>query len=361
VSLKHTLKHAAREVYARALWHTGLARLVDRFSAPRLTILYGHCVADDGINGDLAPEMKLSEARLETLLRALGRRFELVTIGEGMTRLGDGTARRSMVALSMDDGYRDNLTRLVPLLDRTGARATVFLEAGPVVERRIGWLHTFEWLVARLGVRFVAERLAEAIARERDGVGLAAPLAELRAAAGANQLKRVLKYKLPAAERDRALTAMADDEGLDRYALVERLYLDAAGARALVASGCIEIGGHTIDHPVLATLSAVEQAREILGGRELLREALGAAAPGIGTFAYPYGRRWDFDDASAGAAREAGFAWAVTTHAGVNGRGADPYRLRRWPIEEGTPLHLLGVEASGGFEWLRRLGIDLVE
>ena len=26
-------------------------------------------------------------------------------------------------------------------------------QAGPVVERRIGWLHTFEWLVARLGVR----------------------------------------------------------------------------------------------------------------------------------------------------------------------------------------------------------------
>lgn len=352
--MKHGLKRALRDLYARVLWHTGLARFVDRRAAPRLTILYGHCVADEEINGDLAPEMKISEQRLEQLLRVLGQRFDLVTIGEGMTRLADGSARRSMVALSMDDGYRDNLTRLVPLLERTGARATVFLEAGPVVERRLGWLHTFEWLAQRVAPTALRERLAALSEFDANGV------VHVRAAGDTHALKRALKYELRPDIRDGALAALARQEGCDESALVDRLYLDAAGARALVAAGRIEVGGHTIDHPVLSTLPPTGQLREIAGGRERLAQALGEAAP-LTTFAYPYGRTWDFDAASCEAVRAAGFRWAVTTHAGTNTRASDPLRLRRWPIEEHTPLHVLGVEASGGFEVLRRRGIDLVE
>lgn len=352
--MKHALKRALREAYGRVLWHTGLARLVDRWSTPRLTILYGHCVADEAVNGELAPEMKLSEARLEHLLVRLGRRFDLVTVGEGMARLAAGTARRSMVALSMDDGYRDNLSRLVPLLERTGARATVFLEAGPVVERRLGWLHVFEWLARRIDHACLRERLAALCEFDANGV------ARVRAAADTNALKRALKYDLRRDIRDGALAALARQERCDERALVDRLYLDADGARALVASGRIEVGGHTVEHPVLATLPPAAQRREVEGGRALLDRELGPAAA-LETFAYPYGRAWDFDASSLEAVRGAGFRWAVTTHAGTNTRATDPLRLARWPIQEGTPLHLLGVEASGGFELLRRGGIDLVE
>ena len=132
----------------------------------------------------------------------------------------------------------------------------------------------------------------------------------------------------------------------------------------------MEVGGHTAHHPVLSRLDAAGQREEIGGGAALLRELFGEEAPGDGgaepgssghVFAYPYGRRWDFDDGSAAAAREAGYACAVTTHAGVNHADTDPYRLRRWPIHDGTALHEVGVEAAGGFELLRRLGVDLVE
>ena len=361
MGLQHRLKLALRDAFARVVWYSGLTRLTDRLVPPRLTILYGHCVADEAVNGDLAPEMKLSEARLEELLRSLGRRFDFVTIGEGMARLAAGTARRSMVALSMDDGYVDNLTRLVPLLERTDARATVFLEAGPVVERRLGWLHTFEWLAQHHGAPALAEVLAATLTDPADGTTVTAALRErIRACHTVGALKRALKYDLPAAPRDAALETLAARAGCDRAQLVNRLYVDAAGARALAGSGRIEIGGHTIDHPVLATLPPDAQRAEIAGGREHLARVLGASSP-LETFAYPYGRRWDFDEASVAAAEAAGFRWAVTTHAGTNTAQSDRFRLRRWPIEEGTPLYALGAEASGAFECLRRLGLDLVE
>ena len=79
------------------------------------------------------------------------------------------------------------------------------------------------------------------------------------------------------------------------------------------------------------------------------------------SFAYPFGRRWDYDARSKAAARDAGFATATTTHAGVNRKGSDPYELKRVMIDEDAELHLIATEACGGFELLRRLGIDLGE
>jgi len=78
-------------------------------------------------------------------------------------------------------------------------------------------------------------------------------------------------------------------------------------------------------------------------------------------FAYPFGRRWDFDEASVAAVRAAGFDWAVTTHAGTNDADTDPWRLRRLMIDADVKPHLLVAEACGGFDLLRRAGLDLSE
>jgi peptidoglycan/xylan/chitin deacetylase (PgdA/CDA1 family) len=155
------------------------------------------------------------------------------------------------------------------------------------------------------------------------------------------------------------LDAVFVARGGDEAALVERIYMTWDDARELQASGRFELGGHTVNHPVLATLSPEEQAREVKAGRDSLARELGEQA--CVTFAYPFGRRWDFDQASQDAVRTAGFSAAVTTHSGANDQGTDPMRLGRWMIDEDTPMHHLVAEACGGFELLRRLGLNLVE
>lgn len=79
------------------------------------------------------------------------------------------------------------------------------------------------------------------------------------------------------------------------------------------------------------------------------------------SFAYPFGRRWDYDERSKDAARLSGFTCATTTHAGVNQKGSDPWALKRLMIDEDARLHVLATEACGGFELLRRIGLDLSE
>lgn len=342
MSVKHRVKTALVGAWIGAAWRTGIARAVDRAREPRLLVLYGHCVADEGLNGALHPDMKIGAEHLAGILGALGRRHDLVTVTEGMDRLLAGEARRSMVALTMDDGYRDNLLRLVPLLERVGAKATVFLEAGAVVERRLPWLHALGWLDGRLGPEALARELVPRVPSVAQA--LAEPL-------GSNRLKRLLKYDADRGERDRALAELVRAHGGDARAIVDELYLSHGEARALAAHPRVEVGGHTVDHPVLSRLGADEQLAQVRAGRELLAELLEVGAVPAGatghTFAYPYGRDWDRDQASPDAVRQAGYRFAVTTHEGVNVASSAPFALRRVPIHGGTTLPRLGVMASG--------------
>lgn len=357
MSVKHTLKRLARDAYSRSLYHTGLWRLVSRVAAPRLVILAGHCVADEASNGDLPADMKIGGARLEEILRTLGRGFDLVTIGEGVARLERG-AGRSMVALSMDDGYKDNATVLPALLERTCAKATVFLESRPLFERRVNWSHKWFWLVDALGAEVAARQLVAHAGHEATLERLRRLLEE-RPADLAYQVKRVLKYEADPGDRDRALDALFHARGGDERALCDRIYMTLAEAHALDEDPRFELGGHTVNHHVLATLAPDEAAAEIADGRRALVEEFGEE---VGrSFAYPFGRRWDWSAANAAAVEEAGFESAVTTHAAANRRGDDRYRLGRWMIDEDTPIHLLVTEAAGGFDLLRRRGLDLVE
>lgn len=343
-NLKHRTKTALVGAWTGATWATGLARLTDAMCPPRLTILYGHCVADPGLNGSLHEDMKIEAEHLRSLLGALGRRHDLVTVAEGMDRLAGGGGGRSMVALTMDDGYRDNLVRLVPLLEEVGGRATVFLEAGAVVERRLPWLHALGWLDAELGTTAAARALADRVP------SAAAALGEI---SDSNRLKRVLKYDADRAERASALEALVVEHGGEPRAIVDSLYLSHAEARELARADCIEVGGHTVDHPVLSRLAAPEQREQIARGRALLAELLeegsgGVAAGSCGrTFAYPYGRNWDRDADSEAAARDAGYEFAVTTHEGTNFAAAPRFALRRIPIHGGTRLARLGAAAAG--------------
>jgi peptidoglycan/xylan/chitin deacetylase (PgdA/CDA1 family) len=355
--LKHKLKNLLREAYARLLFHTGLHALVDRLMPRRLTILCGHCVEPKAGRWEggahLPADMKIAEERLERIVAWIKRRYRMCTIAEGVLALAEGGDGRSLVALSVDDGYRDNHDVLLPLLARQGVPATVFLESRPLDERRVNWTHKLFWILARSSAPEFARDYARAGGPDAQSVERAA------AAPGeaTYQIKRLLKYDVDPAARDAAIDRVFADLGGDEGALCDALYMTWDQARALRDAG-IELGGHTVGHPVLSGLGAEEQEREIARGREALVREL-ATEPV--TFAYPFGRRWDFDATSRGAVVRAGFRTAVTMHAGTNQRGADATALHRLALSDDARLHLLVAEACGGFALARRLGLNLSE
>jgi peptidoglycan/xylan/chitin deacetylase (PgdA/CDA1 family) len=353
VSIKHKLRRAAGEAYARVLFHTGLHALVDRLMPRRMLVLAGHCVSAPTC-ATLPKDMKIRGADLERILRWLARRYDVVTMAEGVRRIESGDGRRSIAVLTMDDGYRDNRAELVPILEKLGLGATVYLESRPLDKRRANWTHKLFWCLDRMEAESFIHRYTEIAKADKNGSIVLNQLVP-HGEATTYHVKRVLKYEVDPAERDRSLDVLfAELGGVDRD-LTDALYMTWEDARALDAAG-VELGGHTVSHPILSKLAPEAQAAEIAGCARSLERELGRAPA---SFAYPFGRRWDFDARSAEAARAAGFTSATTTHAGVHVKGGDLYRIPRVMIDEDAELHRIAAEACGGFELLRRIGIDL--
>ncbi len=353
MSAKHNAKRFLREAWARFLFHTGAHRLVNKLQPRRLTILAGHCVRAPS-NAMLPPDMKIGADDLGRILGWLQRHFELVTVGDGVERLESGKGQ-SLVALSMDDGYVDNRTHLLPVLERIGARATIYLESRPLDERVPNWSHKFFACLEHMGPEEFVHRFSELSTDLRSNILLnqLVPHGD----ATVYHVKRMLKYEVPAAERSRVVDIVFAETGGDERKLADTLYMTWDDARALQKAG-VELGGHTVNHEILSRLDADAARAEIEGSRASLVRELGAEPR---SFAYPFGRRWDWNDDTAQIARESGWRSATTTHAGTNTKGGDPYRLKRVMIDENAKLHLIAAEACGGFHFLRRFGLDLSE
>jgi peptidoglycan/xylan/chitin deacetylase (PgdA/CDA1 family) len=277
----------------------------------------------------------LLRAQLELLER---RGLAPVTVSEGLARLASGVPRRT-VALSFDDGYADNVHRALPLLEAAGARATFFLTAGLIEERRAPWWDELAHLLGRTRVRrFEHGGRTHELADEADRVrALRALLPALRTAPVAQRAQLAgLAVRL----------GVADPAPCELATWQECAALRAAG---------MEVGAHTLTHPFLSTLPAAEQAGEIGGSFELIERRLGVRPRGL---AYPGG---DHDAASLEAAQAAGAAWAVTTRAGENAADTPALELLRRGLSEGACLgpggrfsaRLMLAELDGVFEPLR--------
>src|ERR1041385_7575243 len=86
------------------------------------SVLVYHTI-DEVTEGAACPEM-ISPARFEQQLSWLSRRHRVAPLIETLSN------KSSLVALTFDDGYRDNLTTALPLMEKYSMPATIFVVAG---------------------------------------------------------------------------------------------------------------------------------------------------------------------------------------------------------------------------------------
>jgi hypothetical protein len=162
---------------------------------------------------------------------------------------------------------------------------------------------------------------------------------------------RVLEYALPdAAARERAANGLKEHAKLltaaDSAALVGSLpaalrveipprpqgeFAPMSWDQARrVAEGGMEVGAHTVTHPILSALASRQELdTEVAGSRDRIAECLQRP---VRHFCYPNGRMCDIGPAL-DAVRDARYETAVTTERGVNCAGSDPLMLRRIGVE----------------------------
>lgn len=262
-------------------------------------------------------------ATFDWQMRLLKQCFNVLPLHEAVQLLADGRMPPRAVAISFDDGYRSIHDLAMPILVKHGLPATVFVTTGHMHDDGSMW----------------NDRILEAMRRlppsplDLQALGLQiypmANPAERKQTAGI--LTERCKY-MSLIERSRFISHLQNLAGSN---LRQDLMLTADMLRTLISNN-IEIGGHTINHPILARVDDDTARREITDNKADLEAIIGQP---VRLFAYPNGRRPnDYDDRHVEMVDKAGYDAAFTTVSGAATAAYSRFEIPRRRPWDKTPL-----------------------
>jgi peptidoglycan/xylan/chitin deacetylase (PgdA/CDA1 family) len=288
----------------------------------RLSILIYHRVIAEP--DPLVPD-QICTREFEWQMGVLGRWFRVLPLREAVTRLRNGTLPMRAACVTFDDGYADNVTAALPILRRHGLPATFFLATAFINGGRM-WNDTVIETVRRAPGDTLDARPA--------GLDILDVATLSLRRQGIDRLLAALKY-LPVEERQRRTDQLSSAV---RSELPSDLMMTVEEVRQLHKNG-MEIGAHTVNHPILARLEPERASKEILDSKVHLESITGSS---VSLFAYPNGKPGlDYCRGHADMVKQLGFEAAVSTAHGVAHAASDPFQLPRFTPWDRTPGRFL--------------------
>lgn len=284
----------------------------------RLSVLIYHRVM---ANPDPLVPAALTRRNFRWQARLLSSWLNVLPMDEAIERLRDDALPPRAATITFDDGYADCAQVALPVLLEFGLTATFFVATGYL---NGGWMWN--------------DRLVEALRTWRDDlldlseVGLARiPMATLGQRRNAVQTLQTTLKEYPLVRRESII------------ALIERGGRAVNGAgpmmtdeqvRLLGRAG-MQLGAHTVTHPILTRIPLDEARREMADARARLE---GLVQQPVNHFAYPNGiPGGDYDGRHVELARDIGFRSACSTAWGVADSASDLYQLPRFTPWDASP------------------------
>ena len=279
---------------------------------PPPTILLYHRIAGDPLDAHV---LCVSLANFIEQLDYLATTARVVPLAEMVKALAENRLEDGMVAISFDDGYRDNLTVAAPLLQSYGFPATLFVTTG--------FLGQDGYWIDRLERMFFNNPSLPASVVTGQVRALRRPSDVLQAHDSTHAFLRDL-HPMQINQRLQILgNALRHDGGPPP----SRPFLTHADLREIdLKYPEITIGAHTVNHPYLSKLLVEDQAREIQASRVTL-QAL--TSQEIEFFAYPYGQESTFDASTVAVCRRFGYRAAFSNVGSALSAACHQYAIPR--------------------------------
>jgi peptidoglycan/xylan/chitin deacetylase (PgdA/CDA1 family) len=237
------------------------------------------------------------------------------------------------VLITFDDGYRNNLTRAIPELERAGVPALFFLTTGHINQNRLLWTHELDerigsWQPRRLPLpQGAADVPTPASADERQELAK-----RIR-----NECKRLSNtQQLDYLERLREQPLRIDEDRL------EELYrfLTWNDVREMNRRG-FAIGSHSVNHLIQSSLNSDQLSVELRESKSHIERELSQPCRSI---AYPNGGARDVSKAVLEAVAEADYQLGFMLQESLN-----PRVPRRLEIDR---VWISGTVSADGFDAL---------
>jgi len=286
--------------------------------AGRICIFNYHRVLEEP---DPLFEAEPDGAEFRWQMELLARCFNVLPLDVAMRALACGDVPPRAICITFDDGYRNIHDVALPILKEYNLPATVFVTTGSIDGGRM-WNDTITESVRRLQRKALDLR----------DIGLS-----VYATASLEDKRRLIdtlivhaKYLPP--EGRSVITRKLED-------VIDARLPDMMLSRGMIATLAregIDIGAHTVSHPILTHVDDAQAREEIRRGKLQLEEITGKT---VRHFAYPNGKpEIDFDKRHVQMVKDAGYAAAFTTEFGPATARHDRFHIPRSRPWDTTPF-----------------------
>ena len=284
------LSTLVKEVILVALQILGMNQLCKFLTRRRPKIVMFHKVYPEGMRDRYSHY--ISTDLLDDILSYANKNYNVFTLG-GLIQYYErhGVYPRNALVFTFDDGFKSVIDCVLPILEKYTIPATVFVCPGLVNEKTTIW----------------PEKIYDAY--ENGALGnipygdLQTLISKLKTMDGC---QRNLEFNRLAGENYNVHGSF--------YTGSNRKLLTWDEIRKLDSSGLVEIGSHSLTHPILSTEAADVAMREIIESREIIEHELGRE---IVSFCYPNGQEDDYKERDIAVLQSSGYTCAVTAIFGL--------------------------------------------
>jgi peptidoglycan/xylan/chitin deacetylase (PgdA/CDA1 family) len=330
-----------RWALASALHHTGLALLLNRLCPrPGALILFGHRVADDfdDLLGGVPPDL------FERQIAWLARHFRFLSMDELVERIHrNKPVPANSVVLTLDDGYVDNYTNALPVLERHRVPATIYLVTDSIETGELPWPQRLAWVLVRTNRDVLVLNASEQVSL---------PLKTMPERVNALKALKEIRKSLSMSEQLNLFQSVVDQCGVPTP---RGRMLNWDQVREMRRRG-ITFGSHTVHHPFMNRLPLEDARRELIESKRVIEERLGER---VHHFCFPHG---SYGEAVGRLAQETGYE-SYFISGGLtrtNDHTRSPFQLRRLGLSD-EELPVLALATSRLYTDLLRPGSKQVE
>lgn len=317
---------------------------IKRIRQTRAIILMYHQVCE---RRDDPWDLAVHPDHFDAQLSYLKRNFEVVPVSDLVNGIAERKMRK-MVAISFDDGFKDNCINAAPLLDWHELPATFYVATSAMGTEGVYWWDALQDVI------FNSAILPERLSMEVRGTPVRFQFRSDRVL-NSRMTSQILawNHNLPVpnervelylllwqhikplgyAQQKTAMNEVREWAGHQRFISSRSATMSVREMQMLGENELFSIGAHSVNHSMLSLQNHIDQAFEVKESKRQIEKWLGKSVDG---FAYPYG---SFNELTQALIREAGFKYAVSTESKTVTSDDNPFALPRiqvknWPVYE---------------------------
>ncbi|NOT12409.1 MAG: polysaccharide deacetylase family protein [Methylococcaceae bacterium] len=287
----------------------------------KLFILIYHQVMDQP---DFMRPWEIDKAAFSWQMALLAKYFNVLPLHDALENIANDSLPSRAICITFDDGYANNVTNALPILMVHKLPAIFFIASGYLDGGRMWNDSVIE------GIRTLTTPTLDLTAMGLTSYDIGTPDKKADAAV---EIIRQIKHLQPDVR-----SKYADHIASLAKTMPDDLMMSSEQLVQLHASG-MEIGGHTVTHPILATLTPDAVKQEVIDNKIALETLLNTS---IRYFAYPNGKPdQDYLQDQVSIIKACGYDAALSTQAGVTQKYQDRWQLSRFTPWDNNPIRFM--------------------